>query len=540
MIRTRADALALVNWKGVFYERYLLDRHVTALEGANGAGKTTVMIAAYVVLLPDMSRLRFTNLGETGATGGDRGIWGRLGQPGRPSYAVLDFALPAGARLLAGVHLERKGEPSVEPTPFIVSGLGPDVRLQDLLLVTQGDEDVVPELPELAENAARLGGRLQVFASVRGVLRDAVRAGGHPAAAGHRRGAQQAQRHAPHEHDRRDLARAHLRAARVPAQGGRRPGGHPPAHARQPRRLPQDAHGGAASRGASEEEIGGVFEAGHLMFAAAFLATRERADDLAHRVAEAEAAHAAAAEARAKAASALEETAAALEAVERARADGGQALEAAVTRRAQLRGALEALQVLQDCAARLCERSAAADAAARVRGEAEEERRRRREGLQRAQEGHRRAADGLATSSAESRSSTVARATISRPFGGCGRRRRAWGCLRSRPTRSPGGWLRRATNSPRSTGSGGTRRRCWRTPTIITGATERVWRRSGLWWAGTSIRPSPPKRPRRRSGATARRSRSPGGFRRSRWTSRRHAGSRLARRGREGWRASSR
>lgn len=120
MSRTRADALALVNWKGVFYERYLLDRHVTALEGSNGAGKTTVMIAAYVALLPDMSRLRFTNLGETGATGGDKGIWGRLGDPGRPSYVVVDFALAGAQRLLAGVHLERKGEPSVEPTPFIV------------------------------------------------------------------------------------------------------------------------------------------------------------------------------------------------------------------------------------------------------------------------------------------------------------------------------------------------------------------------------------------------------------------------------------
>ena len=61
----------LVNWRGVFYERYQLDRHVTALEGANGSGKTTVMIAAYLCLLPDMSRVRFTNLGETGATGGD-------------------------------------------------------------------------------------------------------------------------------------------------------------------------------------------------------------------------------------------------------------------------------------------------------------------------------------------------------------------------------------------------------------------------------------------------------------------------------------
>ncbi len=57
--RTKAKVLALVNWRGVFFMQYALDRHVTALEGANGAGKTTVMIAAYVVLLPDMSRLRF-------------------------------------------------------------------------------------------------------------------------------------------------------------------------------------------------------------------------------------------------------------------------------------------------------------------------------------------------------------------------------------------------------------------------------------------------------------------------------------------------
>jgi len=47
--RVRAEALALGNWKGVFYERYLLDENVTAREGANGAGKTTVMIAAYLV-----------------------------------------------------------------------------------------------------------------------------------------------------------------------------------------------------------------------------------------------------------------------------------------------------------------------------------------------------------------------------------------------------------------------------------------------------------------------------------------------------------
>src|SRR5262245_9537941 len=167
MSRARIAALALVNWKGVFYERYLLDRQVTALEGANGAGKTTVMIAAYVVLLPDMSKLRFTNLGETAAIGGDRGIWGRLGEPGRPSYAVLDLELEDGERMLAGVRLTRASEPTVEPTAFVVTGLAQDVRLSDILLVRRLDGDHVPQLDEIGEAAARAGGEIQVFRAIK-------------------------------------------------------------------------------------------------------------------------------------------------------------------------------------------------------------------------------------------------------------------------------------------------------------------------------------------------------------------------------------
>jgi len=165
--RARATALALVNWKGVFYERYLLDPNVTALEGANGAGKTTVMIAAYVVLMPDMSRLRFTNLGETGATGGDKGIWGRLGEPGSASYAALEIEVHGGARLVAGVELTRKAEPSVEAAPFLISGLNPEYRLQDLLLCRRDGADEVPTRAELTENARVLGGTLHSYGTVK-------------------------------------------------------------------------------------------------------------------------------------------------------------------------------------------------------------------------------------------------------------------------------------------------------------------------------------------------------------------------------------
>ncbi|HEX5099106.1 MAG TPA: chromosome partition protein MukB, partial [Polyangiaceae bacterium] len=166
MSRARATALALVNWKGVFFERYLLDPHVTALEGANGAGKTTVMIAAYLVLLPDLTRLRFTNLGETAATGGDRGIYGRLGVLGRPSYAALELEL-VGERVILAVHLERKAEPSVQATTFMVHGLPAALGLSNLFLLSDGETEGVPELAELKTKASELGARVEVFDSLR-------------------------------------------------------------------------------------------------------------------------------------------------------------------------------------------------------------------------------------------------------------------------------------------------------------------------------------------------------------------------------------
>lgn len=154
----------LVNWKGVFYERYLLDSNVTALEGANGAGKTTVMIAAYVVLFPDLNRLRFTNVGETGATGGDRGLWGRLGEVSRPSYAAIQVQL-GDEVLLLGVHLERKTEPSLHLTPFLARGLSRHTRLADVLLRQSESFDEIPTLQEIKTTVADLGGQLQVFNS---------------------------------------------------------------------------------------------------------------------------------------------------------------------------------------------------------------------------------------------------------------------------------------------------------------------------------------------------------------------------------------
>lgn len=166
MTRTRAEELILVNWKGQFFQRYLLDPQVTALEGKNGAGKTTVMIAAYVVLLPDMSRLRFTNLGETAPTGGDRGVFGRLGDPGPPSFTAVAFRLPDRRRLIAGVCLERRTEPVVEPSTFVITDLPEDVGLENVLL-DRKERDEVPTLERVRELVTLHGARLKTFTSLR-------------------------------------------------------------------------------------------------------------------------------------------------------------------------------------------------------------------------------------------------------------------------------------------------------------------------------------------------------------------------------------
>ncbi len=395
MNRTRVEALVLVNWKGVFYERYLFHRHVTALEGANGAGKTTVMIAAYVVLLPDMSRLRFTNLGESGATGGDKGIFGRLGESGRPSYAAMDFVLADGRRLVAGVHLERKGEPTVEPTAFIVSGLGRDVRLQDLLLLAQGENEVVPELPELRENAARLGGRLQVFTSVRDYFAALFDEGVTPLRLG-----TDEERNKLNEMLRTSMTggisralTSELRAFLLKEESG----------------LAETLHRMKANLDACrrtrtevqesrrlEQEIGGVFESGQTMFTAAFLATRERADELERRVVEAEAIHAAAVEARTVAQDALARIAAELGSLETRRTEAEASVESAKEWHGRVRAAFAAAGELASCVTALESAAAQAQSRADVRARAEQSRLLRRDELRRAQESYKRAASGLA------------------------------------------------------------------------------------------------------------------------------------------------
>ncbi|MBA2660757.1 MAG: chromosome partition protein MukB [Bradymonadaceae bacterium] len=282
MNRTRVQGLVLVNWRGVFYARYDLDSHVTALEGANGAGKTTVMIGAYIVLLPDLQRLRFTNLGESGSSGGDRGIYGRLGEPGAPSYALLDLKTARGERLVAGVHLERRTEPTVELTPFIITDLDARHSLQDVLL-ERGEVDAVAELARVRELVALCGGKLTAFRATKDYF-----------AALFDRGITPLRLSSPEELTKFNEM---LRTSMVGGISKTLTGGLRDFLLREENTLADTLKRMKANLVACqrtrqqvhearrlEEEIHGVYEAGSAMFVAAFHATARRAQELAVRL----------------------------------------------------------------------------------------------------------------------------------------------------------------------------------------------------------------------------------------------------------------
>jgi chromosome partition protein MukB len=342
-----------------------------------------------------MSRLRFTNLGETGATGGDKGIWGRLGELGRPSYAAIDFVIAGRGRLVAGVHLERKGEPSVEPTPFIVWGLADDVRLQDLLLVTQGDTEVVPELHEFRESSARLGGRLQVFSSARDYFAALFDQGVIPLRLG-----TDEERNKLNEMLRTSMTGGISRALTSELRGFLLKEESGLADTLQRMKANLDAcrrtRIEVQESRRLEREIGDVFEAGHTMFVAAVLATRERADELERRVADAEAAWTAAVEAQKAAENALAYTTEEIDSIDARRREIERALDAARTWHTRLGEALVAANDVGHCLSELDAANEQTARAASARARADDLRLRRRAELSRCQEDYKRAAGGLA------------------------------------------------------------------------------------------------------------------------------------------------
>ena len=168
MNRFKIRKLLIINWRGLFYQEIDMDSTITSLTGQNGAGKTTVMAATYVALLPDQMLLDFRNQAGSGVSSKKQGLYGRFGA-GHVSYSVLELIGHNSERIIAGVQIRKKTEPEFELIPFAITGLNSQIELDQLFLQQEDGQDIIIDsgspqgMLELEEQAKLLGAKIRTF-----------------------------------------------------------------------------------------------------------------------------------------------------------------------------------------------------------------------------------------------------------------------------------------------------------------------------------------------------------------------------------------
>ena len=147
--------IILVNWLDLPYAQIDLDESVTIFEGGNGSGKSTVLLAALVTLMPDREQLRSRKV--TIEKHVVEAIYHRL-QPDEPiAYAALEIQL-ANELILAGVHITKQRESNNISLDVFTIRRWPDREdLQDFFRITEGDREWTCNLNELKQRSGEWG-----------------------------------------------------------------------------------------------------------------------------------------------------------------------------------------------------------------------------------------------------------------------------------------------------------------------------------------------------------------------------------------------
>lgn len=171
--KCRIQRVVLMNWKGMFFQPFDLDPGMTILEGANGTGKTTIMIAVYVCLLPDLNFLNFQNVTTVGTRKNeDKGLWGRLGDEGR-AFSILDVVTARGDRHLVGVQLTKMTYPQVTLKHFAIKNLHPEAEIKNFLTtyLPESNQQEIPSLEEIGKKCLEYEGELLNFRHAKDYLK---------------------------------------------------------------------------------------------------------------------------------------------------------------------------------------------------------------------------------------------------------------------------------------------------------------------------------------------------------------------------------
>ena len=162
--------IILVNWRDLPYAQIDLDESVTIFEGGNGSGKSTVLLAALVTLMPDKKQLRSRKV--TIEKHVEEAIYHRL-QPDEPvAYAALEIQL-ANEMILAGVHITKQRESNGIALDVFTIRRWPDRdNLRDFFRLTESDREWTCNLNELKQRAGEWGVELHAHPTLIAYFRE--------------------------------------------------------------------------------------------------------------------------------------------------------------------------------------------------------------------------------------------------------------------------------------------------------------------------------------------------------------------------------
>ncbi|MCK8682601.1 ATP-binding protein [Pseudomonas umsongensis] len=174
--RAHARRFLVANWKGIRFHCFDLDRHLTGLQGRNGAGKTTIMAAYVTAMLPNQRLLDFPNLaGKSQAKSSDAGLWGRLGDG--VCYSLIEWITPRASAFWAGVTLTRAGTPHIDIKYFTIEGLPEEIRPHQAFLEGEGAALTLPTYTQLRSRVTVFGARLTQHRTLADYMRALYEAG---------------------------------------------------------------------------------------------------------------------------------------------------------------------------------------------------------------------------------------------------------------------------------------------------------------------------------------------------------------------------
>lgn len=174
--RAHARRFVVANWKGIRFHCFDLDRHLTGLQGRNGAGKTTIMAAYVTAMLPNQRLLEFPNLaGKTQAKSADAGLWGRLADG--ICYSLIEWLTPKSEPMWAGVTLTRAGSPHIDIKYFTIQGLSEEIRPHQAFLEGEGATRLLSSYTQLRSRVTLFGARLTQHRTLADYMRALYEAG---------------------------------------------------------------------------------------------------------------------------------------------------------------------------------------------------------------------------------------------------------------------------------------------------------------------------------------------------------------------------